>query len=76
MTHQKNDTQDENESQVSFEAMLREKLQQAVRTALISVLEAEVDAFIGAMRYQPSRAAARLSQRTLCQRSGHDDWTY
>jgi hypothetical protein len=58
MTHQKNDTQDETESQVSFEAMLREKLQQAVRTALISVLEAEVDAFIGAVRYQPSRAAA------------------
>ena len=54
MTHQKNDTQDETESQVSFEAMLREKLQQAVRIALISVLEAEVDAFIGAMRYQRS----------------------
>src|SRR5215469_739192 len=54
MTHPKNDTQDENESQESFEAMLREQLQQAVRTALISVLEAEVDAFIGAMRYQRS----------------------
>src|SRR6266568_7777260 len=54
MTHQKNDTQDENESQVSFEAMVREKLQEAVRIALISVLEAEVDAFIGAMRYQRS----------------------
>jgi hypothetical protein len=47
MTHQKKDTQNENESQASFEAMLREKLQQAVRTALMSVLEAEVDAFIG-----------------------------
>lgn len=54
MTHQKNDTQDENESQVSFEAMVREKLQQAVRIALMSVLEAEVDAFIGAMRYEHS----------------------
>jgi putative transposase len=54
MTHQKNDTQDGNESQESFEAMLREKLQQAVRTELISVLEAEVDAFIGAVRYQRS----------------------
>jgi transposase-like protein len=50
MTHQKNETQDETESQVSFEAMVREKLQQAVRTALMSVLEAEVDAFIGAVR--------------------------
>jgi transposase-like protein len=29
--------------------MLREKLQEAVRRALITVLEAEVDAFIGAM---------------------------
>ena len=33
-------------------AMLREQLQQAVRTALISVLEAEVSAFIGAVRYE------------------------
>ncbi len=32
--------------------MLREKLQQAVRTALISMLEAEIDAFIGAVRYE------------------------
>jgi hypothetical protein len=31
-------------------AMVREQLQQAVRTALMSVLEAEVDAFIGAVR--------------------------
>lgn len=52
MTRQKNDTQDENESQASFEAMVREKLQQAVRTALMSVLEAEMDAFIGAVRYE------------------------
>jgi Transposase, Mutator family len=54
MTHQKNDTQEPIQSQESFEAVLREKLQQAVRTALISVLEAEVDAFIGAVRYQHS----------------------
>jgi putative transposase len=33
-------------------AMVREKLQQAVRTALMSVLEAEIDAFIGAVRYE------------------------
>lgn len=37
MTHKKNDTQERNESQESFEAMLRGKLQQAVRTALVSV---------------------------------------
>jgi putative transposase len=54
MTRQKNDTQEQAESQVSFEAMLREQLQQAVRTALIGVVEAEVDAFIGAMRYERS----------------------
>ncbi len=54
MTHKKNDTQERNESQETFEAMLREKLQQAVRTALVSVLEAEVDAFIGAVRYERS----------------------
>ena len=54
MTHQKHDTQNGNESQATFEAMLREKLQQAVRAALISVLEEEVDAFIGAVRYQRS----------------------
>lgn len=54
MTHSENDTQERNASQETFEAMLREKLQQAVRTALISVLDAEVDAFIGAVRYERS----------------------
>jgi putative transposase len=54
MTHTENNTREENASQGTFEAMLREKLQEAVRTALISVLEAEVDAFIGAMRYERS----------------------
>ena len=50
MTHQKNDTQEGNASQATFEAMVPEQLQQAVRTALISVLEEESDAFIGAVR--------------------------
>src|SRR2546423_12490752 len=54
MTHQQNDTQEQDESQATFAALLREKLQEAVRTALITVLEAEVDAFIGAMRYERS----------------------
>lgn len=52
MPHPDNDTQEVKASQETFEGMLREKLQQAVRTALISVLEAEVDAFIGAVRYE------------------------
>jgi len=54
MTREKNDTQNEKASQATFEAMVREQLQQAVRTALISVLEAEVEAFIGAVRYERS----------------------
>ncbi len=54
MTRHHNDTQEEIESQVSFETMLREKLQQAVRTALVAVVEAEVDAFIGAVRSERS----------------------
>ena len=54
MTHQKHNTQEPEESQESFEAMLRAYLQRAVRTALVSVLEAEVDSFIGATRYQHS----------------------
>jgi transposase-like protein len=54
MTHIENNTPEENGSQGTFEAMLREKLQEAVRTALITVLEAEGDAFIGAMRYERS----------------------
>jgi putative transposase len=52
VAHQQNDTQERNESQATFAALLREKLQQAVRTALMSVLEAEVDALIGAVRYE------------------------
>jgi putative transposase len=54
MTRQKNDTHEGNESQAPFEMIVREKLQQAVRKALISVLEEEVDAFIGAVRYERS----------------------
>ncbi len=54
MTHHQNDTQERDESQATFATLLREKVQQAVRTALISVLEAEVDAFIGAVRYERS----------------------
>ncbi len=65
MTHQQNDTQEQDESQATFAALLREKVQQAVRTALISVLEAEVDAFIGAVRYE-------RSEQRQDYRNGHD----
>jgi putative transposase len=54
VTHHQNETQERDESQATFATLLREQLQQAVRTALISVLEAEVDAFIGAVRYERS----------------------
>src|SRR5437660_11550525 len=65
MTHTENNTREENGSQGTFEAMLREKLQEAVRTALVSVLEAEVDAFIGAVRYE-------RSEQRQDYRNGHD----
>ncbi|MGZ3645104.1 MAG: hypothetical protein ACXVCM_14785, partial [Ktedonobacteraceae bacterium] len=58
-----NETQDGNESQAPFEMMVRERLQQAVRTALISVLEEEVDAFIGAVRYEEMCEAIFESHR-------------
>ena len=54
MTHQQDDTQERDESQATFADLLREQLQQAVRTALISVLDAEVEAFFGAVRYERS----------------------
>lgn len=64
MTHSDNHTQDVPQSQESFEAMLKKTLQEAVRTALINVLEEEVESFIGATRYQ------RTKQRTDY-RNGH-----
>lgn len=51
-------------SQEQFEALLHEQLRQAVRLALISVLDAEVEAFIGALPYE------RTDQRRD-QRNGH-----
>ena len=48
-------------SQEQFEALLHEQLRQAVRIALISILEVEVDAFIGALPYQ--RGEQRRDQR-------------
>ncbi len=48
-------------SQDAFEQMVKERLQYAVRVALISVLEEEVTAFIGARPYE--RSAQRRDQR-------------
>ena len=52
MAHTHNDSETAIGSQEAFEKMLHERLQQAVRVALISVLEEEVTAFIGASPYE------------------------
>lgn len=48
-------------SQSELEDLLHEHLRQAVRFVLVTVLEAEVEAFIGAARYE--RGASRRDQR-------------
>ncbi len=55
MARQQNDIETPKRSQETFEKMLQERLRQAVRVALISVLEEEVTAFIGALPYERSR---------------------
>src|SRR5579875_3558264 len=52
MARTNNHSQDLSGSQEAFEAMVRERLRPAVRVALISVLEEEVTAFIGAAPYE------------------------
>src|SRR2546428_1392646 len=64
MAHTQNDSEMVMGSQEVFEKMLQERLRQAVRLALISVLEEEVTAFIGALPYE------RNEQRRD-QRNGH-----
>jgi len=61
MTHPDNHSEDLLTSQAIFEQMVRERLRYAVRAALISVLEEEVTAFIGAKPYE--RSAQRRDQR-------------
>jgi putative transposase len=51
-------------SQEAFEQLVKERLRQAVRVALISVLEEEVTAFIGAQPYE-------RTQQRRDQRNGH-----
>ncbi len=64
MAHQENDIETVRGSQETFEQMLHERLREAVRIALITVLEEEVTAFIGALPYE------RNEQRHD-QRNGH-----
>jgi putative transposase len=64
MAHTQNDSEMVMGSQEVFEKMLQERLRQAVRVALMSVLEEEVTAFIGALPYE------RKEQRRD-QRNGH-----
>ena len=52
MTPEQENTQGNELSQTDFQALLQEKLRQAVRYTLVTVLEAEVEALIGARPYQ------------------------
>jgi transposase-like protein len=61
MAHKENHIEDVVRSQEAFEEMVQERLRQAVRIALISVLEEEVTAFIGARPYE--RSEQRRYQR-------------
>jgi putative transposase len=61
MTYADNSTQSAQLSQADFRTLLQEKMRQAVRLTLITILEEEVEAFIGAGRYQ--RTSGRQDQR-------------
>jgi putative transposase len=61
MTPQQEHTQQDLESQTEFHQLLREKLREAVRYTLIQVLEAEVEAQVGAASYE--RTAKRRDYR-------------
>jgi len=52
MTLSEKDSEALTGSQASFEQLVKEQLRQAVRVALISVLEEEVTALIGAEPYE------------------------
>jgi len=61
MTPIDDDTRSIDICQDDFQAMLREQVRLAVRCTLVTILNEEVDAFIGAGRYQ--RTAQRRDQR-------------
>jgi hypothetical protein len=54
-------TQNEQISQADFQTLLQEKMRQAVRLTLVTILEEEVEAFVGARRYQ--RTGERRDRR-------------
>ncbi len=54
MAYTTNDTEIIKTSQETFQQLVHERLREAVRTALISILEEEVTAFIGAASYERS----------------------
>ncbi len=64
MAHTEQHIEAEIGSQEAFEQMVKERLRYAVRVALISVLEEEVAAFIGAQPYE-------RTQQRRDQRNGH-----
>src|SRR5215467_10507770 len=64
MAHTENNIEALVGSQEAFEQMLQDRLRQAVRVALISVLEEEVTAFIGALPYE-------RNEHRRDQRNGH-----
>ncbi|GAC1668950.1 MAG: IS256 family transposase [Ktedonobacteraceae bacterium] len=55
MTHTDNHSEDVLASQEGFEQMVKERLRHAVRAALMTILEEEVTAFIGAKPYERSQ---------------------
>ena len=61
MTPHQESTQQALVSQTAFHELLREKLREAVRFTLIQVLEAEVEAYVGAATYE--RVSSRQDHR-------------
>jgi transposase-like protein len=61
MTPENDDKQPTPLSQAEFQELLHEKMRQAVRVTLISILEEEVKSFVNAPRYQ--RTVARRDRR-------------
>ncbi len=61
MTPKDKDTRTAPISQDEFQTLLQEQLRQAVRLALMTILEAEIDAFVGALPYE--RTLSRRDQR-------------
>jgi putative transposase len=55
MTPKMENTQESNFSQENFQSLLQRKLREAVRLTLITILDEEVEAFIGAAPYQRNR---------------------